>query len=68
MRSNKEAAKERVLVRRRNLKWSGDNGRKGCWLGGGGLAQRLDIRLFAFGSAYWPLASLGGRVMRLKHA
>ena len=25
--------------------------------GGGGLAQGLGIRLFAFGGAYWPLAT-----------
>ena len=27
-------------------------------LGGGGLAQGLGIRLFAFGGAYWPLATV----------
>ena len=26
-------------------------------MGGGGLAQGLGIRLFAFGGAYWPLAT-----------
>ena len=26
----------------------------------GGLAQGLGIRLFAFGGAYWPLATLAG--------
>ena len=25
--------------------------------GGGGVAQGLGIRLFAFGAAYWPLAT-----------
>ena len=27
------------------------------FFGGGGLAQGLGIRLFAFGGAYWPLAT-----------
>ena len=28
-----------------------------CTQGGGGMAQGLGIRLFAFGGAYWPLAT-----------
>ena len=28
-----------------------------AWEGGGGVAQGLGIRLFAFGGAYWPLAT-----------
>ena len=34
--------------------------------GGGGLAQGLGIKLFAFGAAYWPLATAHPDPLRVR--